>query len=232
MTPTKPNIILAFFSHPDDESFGPGGSIAHWVLQGATVHLVCATKGEVGGKASVRTKELQHAAQVLGISSVTFLKYKDGQIGNNALLQLEKDFIHYIKKYKPDSLLTYDFNGVSGHIDHIAVASATTQAFKKSSYPKQLLYYTIPKAKSNLMRDYFIYFPDGKVKDQVDLVVNVSHVWKQKVSAMKKHKSQMHDVKRILLQSLVFPKEEWFTVRTKNETIQSIRNIVTLKGAR
>ena len=99
-------------------------------------------------------------------------------------------------------------------MDHIAVASATTQAFKKSKSPKQLVYYTIPKAKSNLMGSYFIHFPDGKEKNQIDLIVDVSHVWNQKVTAMKQHKSQMHDVKRILLQSLLFPKEEWFTVRT------------------
>ena len=210
----KPKIILCFFAHPDDESFGPGGSIAHWALQGAAVHIVCATKGGVGGRATVRAKELKHAAKILGVKSVTFLKYKDGKIGNNDLISLEKEFIQQIEKCKPDTLLTYDLNGVSGHIDHIAVASATTQAFKKLKSPKQLVYYTIPKAKSNLMGSYFIHFPDGKEKNQIDLIVDVSHVWNQKVTAMKQHKSQMHDVKRILLQSVFFPKEEWFLVRT------------------
>jgi LmbE family N-acetylglucosaminyl deacetylase len=210
----KPKVILCFFAHPDDESFGPGGSIAHWISQGAMVHIVCATKGGVGGHVAVRAKELKCAAKILGVSSVTFLKYKDGQIGNNALIPLEKECIQQIEKYKPDTLLTYDLNGVSGHMDHIAVASATTQAFKKSKSPEQLVYYTIPKAKSNLMGSYFIHFPDGKERNQVDLIIDVSHVWNQKVTAMKQHNSQMHDVKRILLQSVFFPKEEWFTVRT------------------
>lgn len=225
----KPKTILCLFAHPDDESFGPGGSIAHWISEGVVIHVVCATKGGVGGRTAIRAEELKRAAKILGVHSVTFLSYKDGKIGNNDLIPLEKEFIQQIEKHKPDTLLTYDLNGVSGHMDHVAISSATTQAFKKSRSPKHLLYYTIPKAKSDLMGSYFIHFPNGKERNQVDLIVGVSQVWNQKVLAMKEHKSQMHDVKRILLQSMLFPKEEWFVVRSKNQVMRSLKNTLTLK---
>lgn len=214
MTIKKPRTILCFFAHPDDESFGPGGAIASWILQGATAHIICATKGDVGGKPTIRAKELKNASRILGVKSVTFLKYKDGKIGNNDLALLEKEFIALIEKYKPDTILTYDLNGISGHIDHIAVASAATQAFRKTTHPTQLLYHVTQKALSDFMGAYFIFFPEGKTREQADLIIDITKVWEQKVQAMKQHVSQMHDVEQILAKRIHFPKEEWFVVRT------------------
>jgi LmbE family N-acetylglucosaminyl deacetylase len=41
--------LLAVFAHPDDEAFGPGGTLARYAYQGVEIHLLCATRGE-GGK--------------------------------------------------------------------------------------------------------------------------------------------------------------------------------------
>lgn len=229
MNIAQPKVVLCFFAHPDDESFGPGGTLSHWAHEGAKIHVVCATKGDAGGNPHIRAKELENSARVLGVRSVTFLEYKDGKIGNNDLVPLEKIFIQHIQKHKPDTLLTYDLNGISGHLDHIAIASATTQAFKKTSSAKHLLYYVIPKGKSDMMGSYFIHFPDGKQRKNVDLIINTALVWNQRVTAMKQHISQMHDVKRILLQARLFPKEEWFVVRKKNAIIDTLKK--TLLGS-
>ena len=40
--------VLAAFAHPDDEGFGPGGTLAMLVARGARVTLVCVTNGDVG----------------------------------------------------------------------------------------------------------------------------------------------------------------------------------------
>ena len=40
--------LLGFFAHPDDESFGMGGTLALYAQRGVAVHLVCATRGEAG----------------------------------------------------------------------------------------------------------------------------------------------------------------------------------------
>ena len=41
-------ILLAVLAHPDDESFGMGGTLALYAARGVDVYLVCATRGEVG----------------------------------------------------------------------------------------------------------------------------------------------------------------------------------------
>ena len=41
-------VLLAVFAHPDDESFGVGGTIARYAAEGAEVWLVCATDGDAG----------------------------------------------------------------------------------------------------------------------------------------------------------------------------------------
>jgi len=41
-------VLLAVLAHPDDETFGMGGTLALYARRGVEVHLVCATRGEVG----------------------------------------------------------------------------------------------------------------------------------------------------------------------------------------
>lgn len=48
--------LLVVIAHPDDESFGPGGTIAYYANQGVTVHVVCATRGEFGSNALARSE--------------------------------------------------------------------------------------------------------------------------------------------------------------------------------
>jgi len=76
--------LLAVFAHPDDESFGAGGTLAKYAAKGTRVVLVCATRGEVGeiSDASLATPEslthtredeLRCVAQTLRISELIFL---------------------------------------------------------------------------------------------------------------------------------------------------------------
>lgn len=213
--------ILGVFAHPDDESFGPGGTIIKWAQEGAEVRLLCATKGEAGANhtklrtAVVREKELHTAAKILGVSSVTFLGLKDGEIGNNDLAHLEKIIIRAVKRFRPDILLTFDLNGISGHLDHIAVASATTQAFKKIKIAKELYYFTIPKGFMAKNAEYFVHRPEGRTKQEINKTVDVTRHWKQKLAAMRAHKSQAGDMKNILTHWAGRPKQEYFIVRRK-----------------
>ncbi|MCJ7695691.1 MAG: PIG-L family deacetylase, partial [Anaerolineaceae bacterium] len=80
--------ILAVLAHPDDETFGMGGTLAYYARHEAEVYLVCATRGEVGeidasfmekykSPACLRTQELKQAAEILGIKKVIYLNYRD-----------------------------------------------------------------------------------------------------------------------------------------------------------
>ena len=80
--------LLVVMAHPDDETFGTGGTLAYYASKGVEVHLICATRGEVGDVepellmgfesiADLRESELRCAAETLGISEVHMLDYRD-----------------------------------------------------------------------------------------------------------------------------------------------------------
>ncbi|MBE9479005.1 MAG: PIG-L family deacetylase, partial [Chloroflexi bacterium] len=80
--------LLAVLAHPDDESFGPGGTLALYAQEGVEVHLICATRGDVGAippemqlnaeeTARMRLDELRCAAAQLGLTEVHILGYRD-----------------------------------------------------------------------------------------------------------------------------------------------------------
>ncbi len=134
--------MLLVFAHPDDESFSVAGTVAKYVKAGWQVDLICATRGEAGDsgpyeKASdehlgmIRQKELEGSATLLGISSVTFLGYKDGKLAEEQPGELEDKIYLKMEELVPDCVITFDTAGGSNHPDHIKICYATTFAFQK-----------------------------------------------------------------------------------------------------
>lgn len=147
--------ILAVLAHPDDETFGLGGTLALYAQKGYDVYYVCATRGEVGTVddeylkgykdiAEMRTDELMRAAKILGLKDVFFLGYRDSGMPNtednkhpNAQVAHPVDevagkVVKYIRELKPDIVLTFDPIGGYKHPDHIHIQRATTIAFEKA----------------------------------------------------------------------------------------------------
>ncbi|MFA7194088.1 MAG: PIG-L family deacetylase [Candidatus Paceibacterota bacterium] len=214
--------LVAIFAHPDDEAFGPGGMIA---LEAAKrdVFLICVTDGSAGQNSlrskkelsAIRKEELLNSAKALGIKGVIFLNYKDGTLSNQYYHKIANRIENSLKKIDPDTLLTFESNGVSGHLDHIAVSFITTYVFKKMKSIRKLLYYCVDEDEGNIFRDnYFIYFPNGHKHKEMDLKVDISPVWDKKVEALCTHKSQKHDCEKILKYLSNRPKFEYFMVLT------------------
>ena len=162
---TAPKRLLVSFAHPDDESFGMGGAIAHYAQAGVDVHLICATNGEEGdvdpefmdgfdSKVAVRLAELDCAAEKLGIKQVYKFGYRDsGMMGTaqndhpDCLWQVDQDVltgqvVEVIRRVQPQVVVTFDPYGGYGHPDHIAIHRATLAAFSAAGdptrYPEQL----------------------------------------------------------------------------------------------
>lgn len=151
-------VLLAVFAHPDDESFGPGGTLARYAWSGVAVHLICATGGEEGtvdaallngyeSVAALRRAELLRAAEALGLSSVTLLGYRDsGMPGTEAnrhpaaLINQPRDqvaaqIVRHIRRLRPQVVITFDPIGGYRHPDHIAIHEATVAAFHAAGDP-------------------------------------------------------------------------------------------------
>jgi LmbE family N-acetylglucosaminyl deacetylase len=146
------HTLLAVFAHPDDESFGIGGTLAYYASQGAAVHLICATRGEAGtvqpehlqGFSSIgelREAELRCAASNLGLASVTFLDYRDSGMSGSVDNQHPEAFIRapieevaqrialVVRRVRPQVVVTFDPIGGYKHPDHIHIHHATNRAF-------------------------------------------------------------------------------------------------------
>lgn len=134
--------MLFVFSHPDDESIACGGSIYKYSKLGWQVHLICATDGEAGSKGSysnvmpdqlgaLRRKELEKAGSTLGISSITFLGYKDGQMAHQTVGELEDIVYRKMSELAPDVVITFEPKGITNHPDHTKLTTVVTYAFQK-----------------------------------------------------------------------------------------------------
>lgn len=144
--------LLAVLAHPDDETFGMGGTLALYARRGVSVQLVCATRGEEGevdpeyketlhSAACLRTQELRCAAEALGLSELYFLNYRDsGMPGSEAnhhpkalaaqpVEQVAQEVAHLFRQIRPEAVITFDPIGGYRHPDHIAIHQAAVRAF-------------------------------------------------------------------------------------------------------
>ncbi len=213
--------LVCVFAHPDDESFGPGGAIAKFAKE-RDVYIVCVTSGDADKQftnhnhmelGDMREKELLEAAKILGVKKVDFLKFKDGSLCNNNYHQVADKIREKLIEYQPDTVMTFDFNGISGHLDHVAVAMVTCFVVRKLDFVESVLLFCESKEPINEIRnDYFIYVPHGYTRDQVDLIIDYADDWDTVVKAMYAHTSQRSDAEWFLGIKKRMPKEQYFKV--------------------
>jgi N-acetyl-1-D-myo-inositol-2-amino-2-deoxy-alpha-D-glucopyranoside deacetylase len=182
--------ILFVGAHPDDETFGIGGTLALYAAAGVKVYYACATRGEAGtvgpeamkGYATIgemRWAELICAAKVLGLTDVFHLGYRDsGMAGSEdnehpeslvkaSVEQVAGRIVKVIRKMKPQIVITFDPIGGYRHPDHIAVHNATVMAFRAATNPQQ---YTEAGPAFTPRKLYFSVFPRTVFKIMVKLM--------------------------------------------------------------
>jgi len=182
--------LLAVLAHPDDESFGMGGTLALYASRGVDVHLVCATRGEVGevppellkgfeSIAKLRESELRCAAGILGLADVHFLGFRDsGMPGSpdnihpqalaaQPLDEVAAKVVRIVRELKPQVVLTFDPIGGYRHPDHIAIQRATVRAIEQAGNPD---FDTESLPAHSPERLYFHKMPNGLMKFAVKVL--------------------------------------------------------------
>lgn len=176
--------LLAVLAHPDDESFGIGGTLARYADEGVDVHIAIATDGVAGSVASgyehtlqeladVRRRELEEAVAILG-GHLHMLGYRDsGYIGDPAN-QHPEAFINcdleeaigrvvgLIREIRPQVVVTHDETGGYYHPDHIQCWRITTAAFEAAGEPAR--YLDVGPAPWQPQRLYYTGFSNRMVK--------------------------------------------------------------------
>lgn len=223
--------VVGIFAHPDDEVFGPGGTLATLAEDGTAVYLICVTDGDAGQNSSsedrslgeIRREELLASAKELGVLEVFFLGYKDGTLCNELYHEIAGKIQTIVQAINPERILTMESRGVSGHLDHIAVSMIASYIFEHTDTIDEIWYYALTEHARSFQLPYFIYFPPGYPPSAISKTVSIENVWDKKVSAMRKHVSQSHDMERLLGNFMKRPKEEYFIVMTR-EDLDNIRN--------
>jgi LmbE family N-acetylglucosaminyl deacetylase len=136
--------IMFILSHPDDEAFGPCGTIAK-LAKTNKVLLICLCKGNRPGSEEVETTRkisFIKSCEMLGVEHKIF---------NSSDLYLDyyvalKHIEDCIQEFKPEIVYTNNISDI--HKDHRITAEATLSACrpKLGSNVKQLFMYEIPSS--------------------------------------------------------------------------------------
>ncbi|HLH22203.1 MAG TPA: N-acetyl-1-D-myo-inositol-2-amino-2-deoxy-alpha-D-glucopyranoside deacetylase [Chloroflexota bacterium] len=178
--------LMAVHAHPDDEAIGTGGTLARYAAEGVRTVLVTCTDGAVGEivdptvatpetLAAVRADELRTASELLGVSALHCLGYRDsGMMGTpenddpRSFWRADLDeatgrLVALIRQERPQVIVTYDENGFYGHPDHIQTNRVSVAAFHAAGdparYPEQGL---APWAPSKL---YYAAVPISRLRE-------------------------------------------------------------------
>lgn len=185
--------LLAIFAHPDDESYGPAGTIVEAASLGCGVRVITATRGEAGSLgisrqyephhlARIRQAELLEAARILGAEAVV-LGWADKGVAAVDPEVATAVLVREIRQFRPDSILTFHPNGLSGHPDHIAITGFAIPAFQLAAdaawrpevgrawTTPRLWYYAIPESKARAVAHFreLRAIPDADVSETLDV---------------------------------------------------------------
>ncbi|MGD8500097.1 MAG: PIG-L family deacetylase [Phycisphaerales bacterium] len=182
--------IIAFGAHPDDCEIKAGGVAAMWQAQGHQVKFISTTNGDIGHwkmaggpLAKRRTKEVEEAAEILGIETQV-LDNHDGEL--MPTLENRKHFVRLIREWKADIVLSHRTNDY--HPDHRYTGVLVQDAAYMVICP--FICPDVPHLKSNPV---FLYFSDRFQKPnpfEPGLVVAIDEVIEKKLDAMATLESQ------------------------------------------
>ena len=193
------STLLAVLAHPDDETFRCGGTLALLARKGVRVHLLTATRGEAGSCGdpplcapaelpALREQELRCACAALGIELPRIIGYPDGRLAEVDAEEIVAAILATVTQVRPQVLLTFGPDGLSGHPDHVAVGACAAEAFRRSGEIAALYTMALPQSiVSQMGMPAVCPVPD----EAVTLLVDVSPVWEAKLAAMRCHATQV-----------------------------------------
>jgi LmbE family N-acetylglucosaminyl deacetylase len=193
---------LVLFAHPDDAEFACGGTVAKWVSQGCEVHYVVITDGSAGDNspgveraavAVVREAEQRAAADILGVTTVTFLGESDGHL--EVTDDTRRKVCRQVRRLRPEILVAPDPSrlwsgeGYVNHWDHkqaglLALTAVMPDAPSRPMFPDLLDQGYEPFEVPNL----YLMAPEVS-----DVFVDITDTFATKLAALAAHASQGTD---------------------------------------
>lgn len=203
-------ICIGIFAHPDDEAFGPSGYFLQQTRAGVELHLITLTLGQAGSNpdghtdlAAVREQEWQRGGELMGATSQYDLGFEDGQLDNIALqdaaVKIDAIVDELLQAGDIDRIefVTSDFNGITGHIDHIVAARAAALVFWRRRahddrfWRLRLVCLSREDAPSHNIN--WLYMDAGRTAAEISETVDATDLAPEIAAIMRAHRSQRGD---------------------------------------
>ncbi|HYG71805.1 MAG TPA: PIG-L family deacetylase [Actinomycetota bacterium] len=137
--------MLGVWAHPDDEAYLSAGLMARAVRNGSRVACITATRGEGGSMdeerwpsdrmGEIRTRELERCLEILGVTEHHWLDLPDIDM-QTALPEGGYERVRdLVEDVRPDTILTFGPDGMTGHEAHRSVSQWATEALHEVGRP-------------------------------------------------------------------------------------------------
>jgi LmbE family N-acetylglucosaminyl deacetylase len=204
-------IIFAIFAHPDDEAFGPAGTLLQEVEAGAELHLILLTNGSGGTNpdnvadlGAVRLEEWKTAGALIGAHKMHYLGYEDGHLGNHMMIEASRRIIEIMQPIieaapaeSEIECLSMDLNGITGHIDHIVAARAACFAFyhlkEHDARMTRLRLHCLSETDAPTANTNWLYMEAGHPASEIAETVDASRYRNKLIEIIRTHHTQRAD---------------------------------------
>ncbi|HZP89476.1 MAG TPA: PIG-L family deacetylase [Actinomycetota bacterium] len=211
--------LAAVFAHPDDDTYGIAGTVALHRHEDLALTVVLATSGEAGRifddslaaretLGAVREAEDRASWAEIGVEpDLRLLRHPDGGLAGMDRAELVAEVEAILHEVRPDVVVTFGPEGVTGHEDHIAIGAATTEAFHRvrslaTDGPRRLLHVALRQSRLDRFDQWLRargmdpldptqpFVPRGVPDADVGVVVDCSSVYERKLEALRRHRTQ------------------------------------------
>ncbi|GMW01580.1 MAG: hypothetical protein AMXMBFR84_27170 [Candidatus Hydrogenedentota bacterium] len=190
----RKKTVLVVVAHADDMEFLAGGTVARFVDErGYALYEYILTDNAKGSHRltadevkALSAREAVEAGQYLGLKSVRFGEYEDGELNQENPNVLRGKVMDYIREIRADIVMSWDpFAPFEEHPDHRVTGMAALEAASFSGNPKfhpESNYDPYPVTEA-----YWF----AKHPRDASLFVEITRTFEKKVAALLMHRCQM-----------------------------------------
>jgi LmbE family N-acetylglucosaminyl deacetylase len=214
--------LAAVYAHPDDDTYGVGGTLA--LNPDVQYTLIVATSGDAGlisdpalatqeNLAQVREQEERDSLAELGVKNaeIHFLRYPDMHISEIPKEELVEKVADLLRAASPEVVVTFGPEGITRHPDHMRISEVATEAFHRvrdSSREgfRRLFHNAVAKSDLELFwqvaRDAGLdtgnpddpFMPQGVPDETIAVRVDCSSVVDRKIEGVRAHRTQADEI--------------------------------------
>lgn len=179
-----PDSILVICAHSDDQTFGPGGTIAKYAKEGKKIFTIIFSYGHISAPllkkeviASARVKEAKDVDKFIGGEGVVFLGIDENKfIEQFTAKKMYPKLKKLILEKRPSRIFTHSYD--DPHPDHRALNKLLMDTLDRMKYKCDVYVF-----------DIWTLF-NTKKQHHPKIVVDISSTFKTKIKALKMFESQ------------------------------------------